>query len=175
MSDRNEAYARALLEVARADGRLTDVEDELYRFARTVEGNDELRTALADAALPLPRRVGVVEDLLGGGRALATTTALATMIVAAERASDLGDIVDRFVTLAAAGRDHAVAEVRTAVPLTDEQRTRLTAALAGSTRQQIEIKEITDPAVVGGVHVRIGDRVIDGTVRHRIDQLKGLI
>ena len=175
MSDRNEAYARAMLEVAKGDGRLADVEDELYRFARTVEGNDDLRSALVDESLPLTRRVGVIEDILGGGGALSTTTALAVMIVAGGRASDLSLIVDRFVALAAGEREQEIAEVRTAVPLTDEQRTRLASALAASTRKKIELKEVTDPNVVGGVYVRIGDRVIDGTVRHRIDQLKEFI
>jgi F-type H+-transporting ATPase subunit delta len=168
---RIEAYANALLEVARAEGYLADVEDELYRFARTVEGNDELRDALSDPMLPVARRVAVVEDLLGA-KALSTSVALATFVVVAGRGRELPEIVDRFVMLAAAERRRAVAEVRTAIPLTDEQVERLRDALNRATDKNLEVKVIVDPSVMGGIVANIGDLVIDGSVRRRLAQLK---
>src|SRR5690606_31878666 len=74
------AYASALFEVARSEGNLAEVEDELFRFARTLEGSDELRSALTDPALPVSRRQQIVEDLLGG-RANPLTTSLVSMVV----------------------------------------------------------------------------------------------
>ena len=68
-ADRIEAYARALLEVARAEGMLGEVEDDLFRFARVFEGNDDLRMALTDPSLPTDRRMAVVEELMGGDMA----------------------------------------------------------------------------------------------------------
>jgi F-type H+-transporting ATPase subunit delta len=65
-----------------------------------------------------------------------------------------------------------VAEIRTAVPLDDSQRDRLAEALSAATGKRVELKVIVDPAVLGGILTRIGDTVIDGTVRHRLDQLK---
>ena len=113
----------------RAEGTLADIEDELFRFARTFEGNDELRTALTDPALPAERRVAVVEDLLGG-KALPASAALASFVVGAGRASELPEIVDRFVELAAAEQRHEVAEVRSARSRsTTEQTERLAEAL----------------------------------------------
>ena len=73
---------------------------------------------------------------------------------------------------AAAEREHEVAEVRTAVDLDDEQRRRLTEALERATGKKIELKVIRDPTVIGGVVARVGDTVIDGTVRHRLEQLR---
>ena len=64
------------------------MEDELFRFARLLEGNDELRTTLTDAALPVSRRQQIVEDLLGG-QANPVTTSLVSMVVGAGRARDL--------------------------------------------------------------------------------------
>jgi F-type H+-transporting ATPase subunit delta len=171
MSERIEAYADAMLLVARTEGYLTDVEDDLFRFARTVEGNDELRLALTDRNLPTERRLAVVEDLMGG-KALAASVALASMVVAAGRAGDLTQIVDRFVAAAAAERDQEVAEVRSAIALTDEQVARLAAALSTATGKAVEVKVVVDPTVLGGLVSRLGDLVIDGTVRHRLDQLK---
>lgn len=174
MSDRIDAYAHAMLSVARVEQRLTDVEDEVYRFARTVEGSDALRMALTDPALPLTNKLAVIEDLLGG-RALQTSVALVTMVVASGRAADLAAITERFVELAAAEREEAVAEVRTAIPLDDDQRARLTAALSARTGKRVQVKVVVDESVLGGISARIGDTVIDGTIRHRLDQLKELI
>src|SRR5215207_8783451 len=64
--DRTLAYAEALFGVARAEGTLSEVEDELFRFSQTLQGNDELREALTDPGIPAARRQQVVEDLLGG-------------------------------------------------------------------------------------------------------------
>lgn len=170
-TSRVDAYARAFLEVARAEGYLADIEDDVFRFARTYEGADDLRMALTDPALPLERRVAVVDELMGG-KALPASVALVNLVVSAGRISDLAEIVDRFVELAAAERQHEVAEVRSAVPLDEEQRTRLADALSRATRKNIEVKVIVDPSVLGGLVATIGDTVIDGTVRHRLDQLK---
>ncbi|HZR13844.1 MAG TPA: ATP synthase F1 subunit delta [Acidimicrobiia bacterium] len=171
MSDRVEAYANAFLEVARAEGYLTDIEDELYRFARAFESFDDLRMALTDQALPAERRIAVIEELMGG-KALPASIALAGMVVAAGRAHDLPVIVDRFVSEAAQERDQEVAEVRSAVPLDAGQQQRLAAALARATGKQVEIKVVIDPTVLGGIVARVGDVVIDGSVRHRLEQLK---
>lgn len=174
MSDRIEAYAQAMLSVARFENRLTDIEDEVFQFARTVEASEELRMALTDPALPLGRKLGIIEDLLGQ-RALQTSVALVTLVVTAGRAGDLSAITDRFVELAAAERSEAVAEVRSAIPLDDDQKERLAAALAQRTGKRIEVKVIVDASVLGGISTRIDDTVIDGSIRHRLDQLKETI
>jgi F-type H+-transporting ATPase subunit delta len=171
MADRVDVYGRALLEIAAAEGRLDEVEDELFRFARIVEGNDDLRMSLANPGLPLERRAAIVDELLEN-RALPVTKAIAAFVVGAGRGHDLPAIVDRFVALAAEGREHAVAEVRSAVPLDDAQRQRVAEALSRATRKNVEVKVIVDESVLGGIVATIGDTVIDGTVRHRLDQLK---
>jgi F-type H+-transporting ATPase subunit delta len=170
-SPRVEAYAHALLEVGRAEGQLAEIEDELFRFARTFEGSDELRVALTDPVLPMERRVAVVDDLLGG-KALLVSAALASFLVAAGRTSDLPAIVDRFVELSAAERRRAVAEVRSAINLTTEQVERLRLALNHATGKEVEVKVVVDPSVLGGLVAKVGDFVIDGSVRHRLEQLR---
>jgi len=168
---RVEAYAHALLEVARVEGHLAEVEDELFRFARTFEGSDELRLALTDHAMPTDRRVAVIEELLGA-KALQTSSALASFIVAAGRAHDLPAIIDRFVELAAAEQRRAIAEVRSAITLTPEQTERLREALNRATGKEVEVKVVIDPTVMGGLVATVGDLVIDGSVRHRLEQLR---
>ena len=132
MSDRVTNYAHAMLAVAEAEGATEDVADELFRFARALDGNDELRSALTDQRIEAARRQQIVEDLLGG-KASPTTVGLVSMAVGAGRAGDLSKIADKVVELAAGRRGHDVALVRTAVPLTDDQQTRLVAALRKAT------------------------------------------
>jgi F-type H+-transporting ATPase subunit delta len=94
------------------------------------------------------------------------------MVVGGDRAGELPAVVERFLELSAAQRQHEVAEVRAAVPLDDQLRDRLAQALSQATGKQVEVKVVVDPNVLGGVVARVGDTVIDGSVRHRLDQLK---
>ena len=172
MSDaRIDGYARVLFEIARAEGTIDEVEDELFRFARSYESSDELRHALTDDQVPAAKRQAIVEDLLGG-KATPTTTQLVSMVVGSGRGRDLPAIIDKLVARAASSKDLAVAEVRSAVALSDDQQDRLKAALANATGKQVNLKVIVDPSVLGGLVATVGDTVIDGSVRTRVDQLK---
>lgn len=168
---RIEGYARALFEIARAEGTIDQVEDELFRFARAFESSDSLRAALADQTIPAARRQGIIEDLLGG-KASNTTVQLVSMVAGSGRASDIVAIIDRLVARASSAKNLEVAEVRTAVPLTGDQETRLAAALTKATGKSINLKVVVDPSVIGGLVATIGDTVIDGSVRSRLEQLK---
>jgi F-type H+-transporting ATPase subunit delta len=171
VSDRVESYARAFLEIAKAEGHVGEVEDELFRFARSLASSDELRLALTDPQLPAARKVAVIDELLGQ-KALVATESLVLLVVVAGRAADLEAIVDRFVELAVAERDKEVAEVRSAVPLSADDVAKLEQALGQATKKNVEVKVVVDPEVLGGIVTRMGDLVIDGTVRHRLDQLR---
>ena len=168
---RIDGYANALFEVARVEGSLAEVEDELFRFARTLESSDELRATLTDEAIPASRRIGVVEDLLGG-KASPVTTNLVGFVVGAGRSRQLPQIIDRLVERAAAAKDSVVGEVRTAIPLTDDQVSRLADALGKATGKKVEVKVVVDPSVLGGLVATVGDTVIDGSVKSRLDQFK---
>ncbi len=169
--DRITHYAEAVLAVAEAEDVTGEVEDELFRFARTMEGNDELRMTLTDRTIPVARRQQIVEDLLDGP-ATRATAALVSMLVAAGRASELGRIADRAVQLGAERRKRAVAEVRSVVELSPDQQSRLAAALKQATGRDVEIRVIVDDTLMGGLLVQIDDEVIDGTVRTRLKQLR---
>ena len=169
--ERALTYASALLDVARSEGVLNDVEEELFRFSRLLEGNDELRTTLTDAALPVSGRQQIVEDLLAG-KATPLTTSLVSTVVANGRVRELPEIVERLLDINAATGEKVIAQVRSAVALSDDQKSRLAAALAESTGKQVEVVVEVDPSVLGGIVTQIGDTVIDGSVRQRLSQLR---
>jgi F-type H+-transporting ATPase subunit delta len=169
--DRIDAYATALFEVAQGEKDLGRVEEELFTVANRVRTNDALRDALTDQSLPVDLRQGIVEDLLGG-RASATTTNLVSMIVGAGRAKDLPAIIEKFVEKAAGSRSETAAEVTSAVPLDADQQQRLADTLSRRFARRVSLKVSIDPSIQGGLIVRIGDTIIDGSVRSRLEQLK---
>src|SRR5881409_3566999 len=120
-NDRVRGYATALVAVADAEGVLDRVGDELFAFSKAVDQDPKLRDALTDKALPLENRRALIRDILGG-RAHPVTITLASFVVEAGRARDLGKIADGVAALSAERREQQVAEVRSAVPLSDAQR-----------------------------------------------------
>ncbi len=161
-------YAQAIFAVAEAEGALAEVEDELFRFARTVEREAGLREALTDIALPPERKRAVITDLLGE-RAGPHTVNLLEFIVEQGRARELSAIADELVQLAAERRAQAVAEVRAAVPLSKAQRERLAEALERATGKKVELRVLVDESIIGGVIARVGDQVYDGSVRRKLE------
>jgi F-type H+-transporting ATPase subunit delta len=171
---RVQGYATALFEVARAEGALEQVEDELFRFARTLERETRLRDALTDPNLPADHRAQMLTELLSD-KASPYTTNIVTFIVQQGRARDLTRIIDSLVELAAEARSQSVAEVRSAVPLDADQRARLKAALEQASGKQVELKVIVDPGIIGGLSAQVGDQVYDASVRRRLELAKELL
>ncbi len=172
--DRTTAYAEALFAVAKAEGPLAEIEDELFRVAQVIRGNDELRDTLADPHIPVATRQQIVVDLLGG-KAQPATTNLVGLVVGNGRVRDLPAIVDELVATSARQASKEVAEVRSAIALTDDQKARLATALGTATGKQVEVKVIVDPSIQGGLVAQVGDTVIDGSIRRRLDQLKNAL
>ena len=164
-------YAEALFNVVRAEGELDRVEDELYRFGKLLESNHELKQALADQSIERTRRLEVLEGLLAD-KVSTHTLSLLAFIVTQGRARQLPQILEELSSLAAEARNSVVAEVRSAIPLDDRQRKELAEALGKATGRNVEVKVLVDPSVIGGISARVGDTVIDGTVKRRLEQLK---
>lgn len=164
-------YAEALFSVVRAEGELDRVEDELFRFGKVLESAHELKQVLSDAAIERAQRVKVLEELLGD-KVSPHTLGMVTFIVAQGRGRQLPQILEELSELAAEARNSVVAEVRTAAPLTADQRKQLAKALEKATGKKVELKPLVDPAILGGVIAKIGDTVIDGSVKHRLEQLR---
>jgi F-type H+-transporting ATPase subunit delta len=93
-------------------------------------------------------------------------------VVAVGMSSDLPAIADRLAERAAETRNKAIAEVRTAVELDDETVGRLTASLSRATGKDVEVKIVVDPSIVGGIVARVGDVVIDGSLSHRMQEIR---
>lgn len=171
MDDRIKGYAAGIFEIARGEGVLDRVQNELLHIARAFQTSPELRDALSDPRLPADRKQSIIGDLLGA-RAGDLTVAVVGFVVEMGRASSLPAIVDELAETAAASVGREVAEIRTAVELDPDTVDRLVAALARKTGKRLESKVIVDPSLIGGISARVGDTVIDGTVRKRLSGLR---
>ncbi|MEU3820594.1 F0F1 ATP synthase subunit delta [Streptomyces sp. NPDC030392] len=157
------------LTAAQKDGALDDVEDELFRFGRIATSSPELRAALTDRAATATAKGELLRRLLGG-RSHAATERLIVRLVTQPRGRSLEGGRESLSKLAAARRDRMVAVVTSAVPLTDQQKQRLGAVLAKMYGRPMHLNLDVDPAVLGGISVRIGDEVVNGTIASRLDE-----
>lgn len=162
-----ELTRRATLAPAEKDGNLDDVEDELFRFGRVLDREPQLSSLLSDRGTPEEGRVGLLDRVLGG-RASAVSTALLRQAVRLPRGRRLDDVAESLAELAADRRNRSIARVSTPVALTPEQENRLTESLTRLYGRPMSLHVELDESLLGGLVVRVGGEVIDGSVAGRL-------
>ncbi|MEV4378723.1 F0F1 ATP synthase subunit delta [Streptosporangium sp. NPDC049644] len=156
---------------AEAQGRLDDVEDELFRFGRIVASNLELHRTLTSTAAPEQGRRELLGSLLAD-KVAPTTLRLVTQLVVHPRGRSLDSGLEEFGKLVAAQRQRLVAVVRSAIVLSEEQKQRLATWLRTSYGRDVHLNVEVDPRVLGGFSVHIGDDLIDTTIAGRIEEVR---
>ena len=165
-----ELAATADLTAAQRAGALDDVEDELFRFGRIVASSTELRSALTDrSAAGVRQGRAAAQPARRQGRARSPSV-WSSVLLRQPRGRSLEAGLESLSKLAAARRDRMVAVVTSAVPLTDQQKQRLGAGLARIYGRQMHLNLDVDPEVLGGISVRVGDEVINGTIAERLEE-----
>jgi len=164
----------ALLGTADAAGDLAEVEDELFRFGQIVSGSPELASTIGDTSMDPARRVTLVRELLSD-KAKPVTAKLAEVAVQGFGGRSFGAALTRLVELAAQRRESEIAYVTVAEPLTDEEETRLATGLSRIYGRPVSLKLIVDPAVMGGLSVRVGSDLYDGTVARRLATVRNAL
>jgi F-type H+-transporting ATPase subunit delta len=167
---RVSGYAAAVFETVTV-AEIEEIEDQLFRFARTVESNRRLRAALGDRDLPVTVRQQVVAQLLGT-QVLPATGRLAAYAVRGGRARDIVSTLDALVEDAARARGWRVARVQAATEVGETQQRELSEALGQLTGNPVDLQMSIDPKLLGGVVVQVGDLLVDSSTRHRLDELK---
>ncbi len=162
-------YAEAAFEIGRDDRTLEAWERDLSRL-RAVLANDDVRALAEHPAVAYADKEAVLRRVAGDVSAEAMNLVL--LMIRRGRPGAIEKMVERFGELVRRERGVALAEVRTALPLDDEQRTALTERLHELTDQQIEINEVVDESLIGGITVRIGDQLYDASVRTRLERLR---
>ncbi|MQA12864.1 MAG: F0F1 ATP synthase subunit delta [Pseudonocardiaceae bacterium] len=166
-----ELGRRAVLAVAAPEGGLEEVEDELFRFARILAAQPRLAALLSDPLTSPDQRLGLLGGVLDD-KVTPVTRRLLEQVVRSPRGRHLDQLVERLVEQAAAQRDRYVAHVTSPLPLSDGQERRLQEILGRIYRRPISLQTELDPELLGGLVIRVGDEVIDGSVAERINRAR---
>ncbi|MDP9827520.1 F-type H+-transporting ATPase subunit delta [Kineosporia succinea] len=164
----------AELSGAEKAGRLDRVEDELFRFSRTVAGDVTLRDAFAVRTPGVERKRQLVATLLSG-KVAPETLSLASQAATAPRGRRVEQVLEKFLEAAAARRRQLVAEIVAASPLTEGQRSRLGTTLSRLYGRDIRLNVDIDPEVLGGLRIIVAGELIDSTVLSRLNTAKRTI
>lgn len=156
-----------LFAAAEREGVLRKVEDELFRFERVLDASAELTTLLDDRSVDMDRRVRLLTSVLAG-KVHPITAELLEHAVRSDRTRSVVVAIDDLLEAAAERQSLSVARVSTAVELSEQQRQRLSAALTALYGRPISLRTAIDPKVRGGLVVRVGDEVIDGSIAARL-------
>jgi F-type H+-transporting ATPase subunit delta len=152
---------------AEAQGVLDEVEDQLFRFERVLDAQGQLATLLDEATVEPQRRIGLLNQVLAA-KVHPITLALLQHAVASQRRRSVTFVIDDLLAEAAARQERSLARVLSAVELTEQQRARLTAVLTEMYGRPMSIRTAIEPALRGGLVIRVGDEVIDGSIAARL-------
>lgn len=156
---------------AEKDGSFGAVEEDIFRFSRTLDANGDLEQALSDSSAPLERRQQLLSTLIDG-KVNPVAGALLHSVLTNPRGQSMHNSVQGLVEDAAGRRRRSVAIVKSPIALNQVQEQRLTSTLSRIYGREISVSVDVDPSVLGGLRVQVGDDVIDGSVAGRIDDIQ---
>ncbi len=167
----NVGYARALFEMAQAEGIVDRVEEELFRLRELLKTNPALLEFLKDPNIKHEGKRQALADLFGG-RVHPLVLNILFTLSDQSRSGRLLNVIEEFSGVAAASRQKVSGEVITAVALDEATRARLAAELSRITGKNVQLFQKVDPSILGGAIIKVGEQIIDASLRHKLDQLK---
>ena len=162
-------YAQAAFEIALRDGTVETWLEQLERAA-AIGGDQQLARGLEDPAIPFSERQQILERALG--EVLPQLRSLAVLLLRRRRVDLLPQVSRAFRRLYARREGITEALVTSALPLDEDEITAITERLERRTGGRVELEVEIDPSLIGGIQVRLGDRLIDGSVRGRLERLR---
>ncbi|MCS1352283.1 F0F1 ATP synthase subunit delta [Mechercharimyces sp. CAU 1602] len=163
-------YAKALFEAAQEQGLLEQVEEELVTVDQMLGHTPELKKWLTHPTVDVKQKK---EVLLKVSESMSTlTTNVLILLIERGREAVITDFVRSYQKLANEARGVAEAVVTTAVTLTEAEAAQLSQAFSKKMGKELRITNIVDPTIIGGVVVRIGDRLYDGSIKSKLDRFE---
>ncbi|MDC3953591.1 ATP synthase F1 subunit delta [Polyangium jinanense] len=165
-------YARAVFELGKELKNLPVIARDLADFSASFEKSDELRMVLSSPLIAEEQREALLKEV--GQRMSLSETALSTLRLLAKRRrlSALPDMVRQLEKLVDEDAGTLRATVTSAGPLSESYLAKLRAELEKSTGRKVVITNVQDPSLIAGIVTRIGDRVIDGSVKARLESFR---
>jgi F-type H+-transporting ATPase subunit delta len=164
-------YAEALFQVARVEESLDRVEEELTRFKNGLESNAEVKEFLSNLKISPEGKKSALFQIFGEKISTITLNWI-NLVIDQGRQRGLPGIIEAFFTLAQESRQKVTAEVITSIPLSEDLIQRLEKELSRASKKQVFLKPMVDESILGGVIVKIENKIIDGSVKHRLEEMK---
>ena len=167
----NTGYARALFEMAQAEGVISRVEEELFRLRELLKGNPDLLQFLKDPNVRHEGKRKALSDLFQGRVHPLVLNALITLSDQ-DRAGRVLQVIEEFSASAAGATQKISGEITTAIPLDNVTLARLATELSRITGKSVQLFQKVDPLILGGAIIKVGEQIIDGSLRRKLDQIK---
>jgi len=165
-------YATALFELALEEDKLKEVEAQLADFQEMLHTSEDLRRLAHSPAFSMDQQAKAVRVVADAAGTSGLTKNFLELLVEKRRLSTVSGIIRAFHTLAARHRGEVEAEVITAVPLSDDQTETLRQALRDFAGQDVSMNIRVDASILGGLIVKIGSRMIDNSLRTKLNRLR---
>lgn len=170
-----ERYAQGLNQSIADESDLDTARKALEALSALYQENNDLRNALSNPALDSSKRKAVLHDTMAAMGLPAVVARLAELLVQRGRITLLPDVAEVFAMFADRRLNRVTARVTSAGPLDESQQARVQAALSKHTDRTVSLKCKVDPELLGGVVARLGDRVFDGSLRTRLNNLRNTL
>lgn len=164
-------YASALYDLASEQGTVTAVESDLDTLGQAIGASADLAALIRNPRVSRDAANGIMVELGKMFGLSPLTQNFLGVLAANRRLGRLPEIVRAFAAIAAAQRGELAAEVTSAHPLTEKQLAELAAKLKAREGKEVKLKASVDPALLGGLVVRIGSKQIDSSIRTRLNSL----
>jgi F-type H+-transporting ATPase subunit delta len=165
-------YASALFELAKQDKQLPEVEGQLKAFQTMLDDSGELRRLVRSPVISAGDQAKALSAILQRAGISGLTANFLSLITRKRRLFAVGDMIKGFRVLLARERGEVSADVATAHALTPDQLTQLKDALRISVGKEVQVNTRVDPNLLGGLVVKIGSRMIDSSLRTKLNNLK---
>jgi F-type H+-transporting ATPase subunit delta len=165
-------YAAALFELAKEQGQLAQVEADLKSFQAMLDESEDLRRLVRSPVISADEQARALGAILGKAGVSALSVNFFRLIARNRRLFAVADMLKDFRSLLATERGEVTADVASAHPLTSDQMTALKDALRAQIGKDVQVNTRVDPNLLGGLIVKLGSRMIDSSLRTKLDNLK---
>lgn len=163
-------YADALYEAAEAQAAVDRVRTELADLAEAMADGTDLRTAMLNPEVPDAAKRAALAEIMEGAHPV--TSGFAQVLVDRGRIGEIGDMAQAFAKRVDVAEGRVVVTAVTAVPLTPELREQIRAKVRAQTGRDAELEETVDPTIIGGLVLRVGEVVVDASLRTRLEEMR---
>lgn len=167
-------YGHALFEIAKSEGKVDVFLKELGEVSTILNTNVEIREFLMHPAIPYGDKKKVIKEIFRG-RVDSEIIRLVTILLEHDRMDQLRTVYYDYKYLTYKERGKKIAYATTAVEMTEEEREAIRKKLSEKYNKEIEVQNILDPEVIGGVYLRLGDKIMDGTIRGKLQDMKSML